>query len=857
MGRMGAEDPSRALPAGPQPLTPVMRQYREAKQQHPDGILLFRLGDFYEIFFEDAVTAAPIMGVTLTSRPLGKAGRAPMCGVPHHAWQSYVGRLLRAGHKVVICDQLEPPSGKAVVKRDVTRVLTPGTVVEEAYLEPAKPNYLVACWTRGHEAGLAACDVSTGELLLCQMPADRLASELERLAPSELLTPPAQGSPRTHGLASEFVGQEIDEYRFDAVRGRQRLEELLGIAYPAAVGAAEAPLALAAAGVVLEYLKANQARLGPGSLSVRTYSPEATMPLDAATVRNLELPALVRLVDRTRTPIGARRLRDWLGAPLRDAESIELRLGAVAELVADGGLRDRLGAALKEVGDLERLLARAAQGHASARELVALRRSLDAIPGVQQAVAGCQALAARELAAQVVPAQDLRNELARALVETPSNARDGSAIRPGYDSQLDGIVEASRSARDWIAGLEAAERARSGIRSLKVGFNKVFGYYVEISNANTIAIPADYQRKQTLTGAERYITPELKEREAIVLSAQERMAAREQEILRELCARVAVSAPELRPTAQAIGAIDGFLSVAATAAELGWQRPEVNAGLRLEIKGGRHPLVEQSLPAGVFVANDLDLDPASEQITILTGPNMAGKSTYLRQCALIVLLAQCGSFVPAESAMVGLADRIFTRVGAHDDIVSGMSTFMVEMTETAYILNHATRASLVILDEVGRGTSTYDGVSIAQAVVEYIHDAPRLGCRTIFATHYHELTALAERLPRVRNQRVEVLEEGETVRFLHRVVPGGADRSYGIHVAALAGLPSAVVARARNVLGELERQKPLEPPEQQLGLPMELVPDPLRKALEDLEPDSLSPLEALQKLYELRSRLRS
>ena len=739
---------------------------------------------------------------------------------------------------MVICDQVEAPSGKAIVKRDVTRVLTPATVVEDAYLEPARANYLVAAWTRGSEAGLAACDVSTGELLLCQMPAERLASELERLAPTELLMPPA-----------------VDEYRFDPARGQQRLSELLGIGYAASIGAAEAPLAVGAAGVVLEYLKANQARVGPGFLTVRTYSPDATMPLDAATIANLELPALIRLLDRTKTPIGARRLRDWIGAPLRDAESIELRLGAVAELAAGATLRDRLGFALKEVGDLERLSSRAAQGHAAPRELVALRRSLEAIPGVQVAVSSCASLAVRELAGQMRPAPELAADLARSLVDTPTTGRDGSAIRPGYDAELDGIVEASRSAREWLGRLEADERTRTGIRSLKVGFNKVFGYYIEIGNANATAIPSDYVRKQTLIGAERYLTPELKEKEAVVLSAQQRTAAREQEILHDLCERVAAAAPELRSSAQAIGTIDAFLGLADSASTLDWRRPEVNAGVRLEIKGGRHPLVEQNLPAGVFVANDLELDPDSEQITILTGPNMAGKSTYLRQCALIVLLAQCGSFVPAERAMVGLADRIFTRVGAHDDISSGMSTFMVEMTETAYILNHATRASLVILDEVGRGTSTYDGLSIAQAVVEHIHDSPRLGCRTLFATHYHELTALAERLPRVRNQRVEVLEEGETVRFLHKVVPGGADRSYGIHVAALAGLPSAVIARARDVLTELERQRPLEPPEQQLGLPMELAPDPLRKELEDIKPDTLSPLEALQKLYELRSKL--
>lgn len=815
-----------------------MRQYREAKEQHPEGILLFRLGDFYEIFFDDAAIAAPIMGVTLTSRPLGKAGRAPMCGIPHHAWQAYVGKLLRAGHKVVICDQLEAKSSKSVVRRDVTRVLTPGTVVEDAYLDPVRSNYLVAAWTRGASSGLAACDVSTGELLLCELAADRLPAELERLAPTELLTPP-----------------EIAEYRFDPIRGQQRLRDLLGIAYPASIGAGEAPLAVGAAGVVLDYLKQNQSRLGPGMFNVRTYSPDATMPLDAPTSRNLELNELTKLIDHTRTPIGARRLRAWLRAPLRDAESIELRLGAVAELAAAPELQDRLAAALREVGDLERLVSRAAQGHAGARDLVALRRSVEAIPAVQEAAGACSALALRELTADIGAAPELASELARALADDPPvQVRDGGAVRPGYDQELDGIVEASRSARDWIAGLEASERQRSGIRSLRVGFNKVFGYYIEVSHASSGAIPADYVRRQTLTGAERYLTPELKEKEAIVLTAQERMAAREAEIVRELGAKVAASAPSLRATAQAIGGIDAVRSLAIAATRERWQRPEVNAGLRLSIKGGRHPLVEHHLPDGGFVANDLELDPDSEQIAIITGPNMAGKSTYLRQAAIIVLLAQCGSFVPADRAVVGLVDRIFTRVGAHDDIGGGMSTFMVEMTETANILNHATRASLVILDEVGRGTSTYDGVSIAQAVVEYLHDSPRLGCRTMFATHYHELTALAERLTRVRNQRVEVLEEGETVRFLHRVVPGGADRSYGIHVAALAGLPSSVIARARQVLAELERQRPLEPPELQLGLPIEMAPDPLRQEIEQLKPETLSPLEALQKLYELRSK---
>jgi len=821
------------------PATPVMRQYREAKEAHPDGILLFRLGDFYEIFFEDAQVAAPIMGVQLTSRPLGKTGRYPMCGVPHHAWQSYVGKLLRAGHKVVICDQVEAASKNKIVRRDVTRVLTPGTVVEDAYLEPSRRNYLVAAWSRGNDAGIAACEVSTGELLLCQLPKDRLQSELERLAPAELLAPP-----------------DIDEYRFDPVRGQQRLKDLLGIAFPASVGAQDAPLAVGAAGVVLDYLKQNQSRVVPGSFTVRTYSPDLTMPLDAATVRNLELPALVSLMDRASTPVGARQLRAWMGAPLRDAESIQLRLAAVDELVSAPGLRDRLQAALKPVGDLERLVSRAVQGHASARELVGLRRSLAAIPDVQEALSACSALVTRDLAGEVSAAPELAGTLARALVEDPpSSIREGGVIQAGYDADLDSIADASRSARDWIARLEPAERRRTGIRSLKVGFNRVFGYYIEVSHANTAPLPEEYVRKQTLTGGERYITPALKEREAVVLSAQERIAARELELLHDLGAAVAASSPLLRASAQAMGMVDALLSLAVAAAEHGWRRPEVNAGLRLSIKAGRHPLVERGLPAGVFVSNDLELDPDDAQIVILTGPNMAGKSTYLRQAAMIVLLAQCGSFVPADRAVIGLADRVFTRVGAHDDISAGMSTFMVEMTETAYILNHATRSSLVIFDEVGRGTSTYDGVSIAQAVVEHLHDAPKLGCRTLFATHYHELTALAERLPRVRNERMEVLEEGDAVRFLHRVVPGGADRSYGIHVAAVAGLPSGVIARARDVLADLERQRPLEPPDVQLGLPIEMAPDALRKELEEIDPASLSPLEALQKLYQLRARL--
>ncbi|HKF19407.1 MAG TPA: DNA mismatch repair protein MutS [Candidatus Dormibacteraeota bacterium] len=821
--------------------TPAMKQYWAAKLRHPAAILLFRMGDFYEVFFDDAVVAAPIMGVTLTSRPM-RDGRQPMCGVPHHSWQGYVGKLLRAGKTVVICDQVEEPAGggaSKVVRREITRVLTPGTVVDDAYLEPGLSNWLVAAWSRGAEAGVAACDVSTGELMLCQLPLDRLQSEIDRLAPAELLQSPA-----------------IDVYRFDPERGRRRLADQLGLGFAASIGAEESPLAIGAAGVILEYLQHNQVRVEPGLFRVRTYSPDATMQLDAASVRNLELTSLLRLVDRTCTPIGARRLRRWIWAPLRDAEAIELRLGAVSEL--SQSRRTPLRTALREVGDLERLVGRAAQGLASPRELVALRRSLEALPAVAAACAAAASLLLRQLVAAIKPDPTLADELARALAEDPPAVmRDGGAIRPGYDPELDGIQEASRAAREWISDLERVERERTGIKSLKVGYNRVFGYYIEVSHANQELVPHDYIRKQTLTGAERYLTPELKEKEAVVLNANQDRVDRELEILRELQRRVAREAPDLLACAAAIGELDALASLAEAGTDLGWVRPGISTGLRLAIEGGRHPMVEASVGNEDFVPNDTVLDPAHEQIVVLTGPNMAGKSTYLRQVALIVLLAQCGSLVPARSASIGLADRIFTRVGAHDDLAAGMSTFMVEMTETANILAHASRSSLVVLDEVGRGTSTYDGVSIAQAVVEHIHDSPRLGCRTLFATHYHELTALADRLERVRNERVEVAEEGGSIRFLHRVVAGGADRSYGIHVAALAGLPPQLIARAREVLAELERQRPLEPVEQQLALPLVATEnDQVRQELSTIELDGLSPLEALQKLYELRARLR-
>ena len=810
--------------------TPAMRQYWESKRAHPDALLLFRLGDFFELFFEDAVTAAPILGVTLTSRP-SRQGRMPMCGVPHHSWQAYVGKLLRAGKKVVICDQVEAPDGKTLVRREVTRVLSPGTVVEEEYLDPTRSNWLLAAWTRGEESGLAACDVSTGEIILSQLPASRLASEVARLQPVEVLSPP-----------------EVEEFRFAPERGRQSMAERLSVAHPAAVGAEAAPLAVGALGVLLEYLAQSRVRLTRQGMRIRTYSLDEVMQIDSATQRNLELPALARFLDVCVTPIGSRRLRAWVNAPLRRAAEIEARLDRVQELIP---WRSTVRAALTSIGDLERTTSRALQGLCGPRELAGLRRALEALPRLQDAVGGLPHLEA--LGESIHPLPELAAQIAAALVdEPPAVIREGGFIRPGYDALLDSVDAGAAAAREWIQNLEAGERERTGIKSLKVGFNRVFGYYLEVPRHLDGRVPAEYVRRQSLSAAERYITSDLKERESIVLNAARERIRRELEIWRELLGSVQESAFELADTCRAVGELDALAALAEVAVEHGWVRPALDRQGCLAIEAGRHPLVEASLPPGDFVANDLCLDCERAQVVILTGPNMAGKSTFLRQVALIVLLAQCGSFVPAAAAKVGVADRIFTRVGAHDDPASGLSTFMVEMTETANILNNASRDSLVVIDEVGRGTSTYDGLSIAQAVVEYLHDAPHLGCRTLFATHFHELTQLAAHLPRVQNQRLEVLEEGGGVRFLHRVAMGGADRSYGIHVAALAGLPPLVVERARVLLQELESSRPLEPQEQQLGLPLATAADPIRHELSRLELDRMSPLDALLKLYELR-----
>jgi DNA mismatch repair protein MutS len=775
--------------------------------------------------------------------------------VPYHAYEGYVGKLLKAGLRVAVCDQVEDPAqARGLVRREVIRILTPGMVVEDAFLESGA-NYTVAICLRAHYFGVAALDCSTGELALARVEPSEAAlkDELARLRPAELVA-----SESDRDRLSALVGRTPISWSsasdFDARSAVDRLLLMLGVETLAAYGCDEWPEALAAAGALLRYAERVHLRLEPGLLRLHVEHPQAFMHLDPPTRRSLGLSADTASADDlvgfvlhdAITPLGARELRRWLDQPLRQRERLEERLDRVAALAPDPLGRGELQAALRGFPDLERITARIGQGLATPRDLQGLRKALEALPAVRRIAARWAELVPGRLPSEL---DEMRATLARALREdVPATLRDGGVFRPGFDADLDGLQQDSRAAREWIAGLEQGERQRTGIRSLKVGFNQVFGYYLEISHANREAVPAEYVRKQTLVNGERYITPELKEKESLVLNANGAIAAREQALFAELCRRITASGKQLLEVASWLGQLDAVAALATIASRHRWVRPTLREQPGIEITGGRHPLVEVALGPGRFVPNHLRLDPADQQIVLLSGPNMAGKSTFLRQAGVIVLLAQVGSFVPASSATIGLCDRIFTRVGAHDELARGLSTFMVEMVETAHILLHATRNSLLIFDEVGRGTSTYDGVSIAQAILEYLHDAPRLRSLTLFATHYHELTALAEQLPRLRNFRMEVREEGERVIFLHQVVEGGADRSYGIHVAELAGLPRQIVIRARQVLSELEGQRPLERPEAsaQLSLPLD---HPVVAELKQLDLERLSPREALEKLY--------
>lgn len=848
--------------------TPILRGYREVRERFPDAIVLVRLGDFFEMFGRDAELAAPVLGIALTGRGFGGAGRVPMCGVPHHSVSPHIKRLLAAGRHVVIWDQVGAVESGKLVRREVTRVISPGMVVEEELLESARTMRCVALVTDAGHTGIAALDASTGELLLVQVRADAglqaVLDECDRLEAAEVVFADDAQVPQ---LDHSVVRTALPPAYFQPQGADRRLREACDMATLASLDIADVPLARRAAGALLAYCERSRLRVAPGFIRITTRRADTVMRLDAQTRRNLEMtapfaqrgPSLLGLLDQTCTAMGARMLRRRLAEPLTELAPIVARLDAIEQLREDAALLTRLGGLLRAVGDLERLTGRCVQGIATPRDLAAIRDACAQAPAIVASLSSASAEQLVDATQRLTPPGAVQERLEELLVDQPPpSAHDGGAIKVGADAELDTLHAASSGARSFISGLEEQERAHTGIRSLRVGYNRVFGYFIEVPNAHRDAVPPGYVRKQTLVGAERYITPELKEQETVVLHARDRAVARELELLREASALVAAHSTQLLTCAAALALIDVTQSLARASLEYRWSRPELDDSPVIDIEGGRHPLVEHAAGAGGFVANDCSLDAAA-RILVLTGPNMAGKSTYLRQVATIVLLAQIGSYVPAVRARIGICDRVFTRVGAHDDLSGGMSTFMVEMAETATILRQATPRSLVILDEIGRGTSTYDGLSIAQAVVEHIHDSPQLNCRTLFATHYHELTALAQRLPRVRNARVEVEDGGEQVTFLHRIVPGGADRSYGIHVAKLAGVPTGVLVRARDILDELERSRPLGAgPDgfaDQLALPIATQPSSqLADELAQLDIDSLTPIAALNKLAELRQR---
>lgn len=859
--------------------TPMRKQYLEIKKRYPDAIVFFRLGDFYETFDEDAKMVSQICDIVLTSRPVSKGKRVPMAGVPHHAADGYIAKLIGAGHKVAIVEQVSDQPERGLMLRDVVRVITPGTVVEPTLLEEKRNNYLAALVfeagpdmpeQKEEAAGIAYVDITTGEFATTQLDGDEVRKEVEeelsRLQPAECLVEEGEGfRPSVEGV--HFTPYE--SWRFEVERAREALLAQFGASSLEGYGCEGLPLAISAAGAIVQYLEETQKAALEQLDGLRTYSTEAFMTLDSATRRNLELTQTIRtrslqgsllgVLDHTVTSMGGRLLRRWLSQPLLEIEKLNRRLDTVEALYSQGALRVELLSLLKGVRDLERLTGRVVQGITGPRDLLAVRMTLEVVPQIKENLAKFSLPPHHPLVELALdPCSEVAELIARVVAEdTPATLGAPGVIAPGFSPELDNLLAAAKEAKEWVASLERRERKRTGIKSLRVGYNKVFGYYIEVTRPNLHLVPEDYIRKQTLVNAERFITPDLKEYETRILNAQERRQELEAQLFRQVCQEVALYASRLLSTARALARLDVCTALAEMAARNNYVRPLLTAENEIDIIAGRHPVVELTQREEPFVPNDAHLT-SEEQIIVLTGPNMAGKSTYLRQVALIVLMAQMGSFVPADEARIGLVDRIFTRIGAQDEISAGQSTFMVEMLEMANILHHATDRSLLILDEIGRGTSTYDGISIAWAVVEYIHNHPRLRAKTLYATHYHELTELAQFLPRARNYNVAVAEEGDQVIFLRRVVPGGMDKSYGIHVAQLAGLPRAVIHRAQEILEELEEgvsRSPMRAPKAK-QLPLLSLEHPLLEELKSLDVDSLSPIEALNRLYEWQKRLR-
>ena len=851
--------------------TPIRQQYLKIKRKYPQAIVFFRLGDFYETFDEDARLASRELEIVLTSREMGKGHRVPMAGIPYHALDNYLARLINRGYKVAICEQItQPAPGKGLVQREVVRVVTPGTVVEPSLLDSKSNNYLVSLVVAEEAVGIAYVDITTSEFATTQLPPHRLIPELERLKPSEVIA--AESSELSDlGLAASVT--RLDDYWFELEVARQTMLDHFGVATLDGYGCGHLPLAVRAAGAIIHYIQETQKGVLGQLTRLTTYSTDSFMALDVQTQRNLELfhssrsgtfgGSLLSIIDLTRTAMGGRLLRRWLGQPLLDITELNKRQDAIEWFGENTLARSQAISLLGEVADLERLINRVKGGIAAPRELIALRRSLEIIPKLKQVLESASSI--DWLKDELKPCPEVVDLISQAIVEQPGSLDEGGVVRQGFSEELDNLRQTSKNAKQYLADLERKEREKTGIKSLKVGFNKVFGYYIEVSKSNLPQVPQDYIRKQTLVGGERFFTPELKEYESLILNAQDRIGELEAQLFRQVCNQVGARLERISASSLALADIDVFSSLAEVAVRYSYVRPELTPGKEIDISEGRHPVVERTLVDGSFVPNDTYLSNDDAQLIVLTGPNMSGKSTYLRQVALIVLLAQIGSFVPAVSATIGLVDRIFTRIGAREDLPAGQSTFMVEMVETANILNNATPRSLIILDEIGRGTSTYDGLSIARAVAEYIHSYPRLGAKTLFATHYHELVELASFLPRVKNFNIAVAEDKGEVIFLYRIVPGGVDKSYGIHVAKLAGLPKSVVHRAQEVLEELEedsrtlaesshkaKRRLKQPPP--IQIPLLGQKSPLMEELEKLDIDSMSPLEALNKLYELQKK---
>lgn len=863
--------------------TPLMTQYYKIKEQNPDTVLLFRVGDFFETFAEDAKLASKVLGITLTKRANGKASSVPLAGFPHHAIDTYLPKLVRAGYRVAICEQTENPKfAKGIVKREVVEVVTPGVALSDKLLDHKKNNYLLAIYLSDSKAGLSFSDVSTGEYFCYEILQVNLEEQIEHINPTEILLAKNQKDilePIVSSISRDIRITRIDDWIFNYDFATDLLLEHFKTKKLKGYGIDKLDSGIVAAGVVLHYLKDTQRTTLLHINKISLHNPSEFMMLDSATKRNLEITftmqdgsregSLISILDKTSTSMGARMLKKWIGAPLRKIEPILQRQECIEEFVKNKTLRTNLQAELKEVGDLERLISRVCTGRANAREIVSIKTSLKKVPLIKQLLDQTNSPILKSINDNLNDLNFIVEKLELAITDNPPMSfTDGGIIRAGFSAELDELRDLSLNAKNWIANLQKTERERSKIPSLKVGYNRVFGYYIEISNTHKEKVPEEYIRKQTLVNSERYITPELKVYEDKILNAEENISNLELELFNEIRNLVAAQTVAIQENARLIAMLDCYVSFAECAVAYNYIKPGINDSEDIEIIQGRHPVVERILPPGEkFTPNDCTMSNSDTQIILLTGPNMAGKSVYLRQVGLIVLLAQIGSYIPAESAKIGMVDKIYTRVGASDNITAGESTFLVEMQEAANILNNATKRSLILLDEIGRGTSTFDGISIAWSITEYLHDNPNVAAKTLFATHYHELNEMAELFPRIQNYKVEVREYGEKVIFLHKVTKGGADHSYGIQVAQMAGLPSFVTIRAKEVLQNLE-SKELTPydvkkaklakmkNEDNMQISMfEFKDDELRKEITDLSLDSLTPLDALNRLHELKKKI--